>query len=395
MIVKIDKLSHDFKGISKVNDKVTFINNALPDEVVDIKITNEKKNYNDAKVISIIEKSMSRCISKCQYFDKCGGCSTGNIEYSKTLEYKKNIVKDIMKKYANIEVDPNIIYDNNIFYYRNKISLKVFNGKLALTEENSNNLTNINNCLLVNDRINEIINILNTIDLLKINNVIIKGVKEIMVIINGDIDNDILINKLCNYVNSIILNNKTIFGEDYINITVSKYKYAIYPNSFFQINTNMISKLYDKVKEYAGKGNTLLDLYCGAGTIGIYLSDNFNSVKGIEINEDAVISANLNKKINNIKNINFECKNANKINIINEDVVVVDPPRSGLDDITIKLLNNSNSKKIVYVSCNPITLARDINILKNNYTLKDITLFDMFPNTRHVESVVVLERIVK
>ena len=182
------------------------------------------------------------------------------------------------------------------------------------------------------------------------------------------------------------------YGNEYITINVSKYKYSIYPRSFFQVNTDMINKLYDKVLEYVGTSKTLTDLYCGAGTIGIYLAKNFDTVKGIEINKAAIDSANLNKKINNINNISFECKNANEISNISSDVVVVDPPRSGLDKKTINTLLNSSSKKIVYVSCDPITLARDLNILKERYELKNITLFDMFPNTRHIETVCNLDR---
>ena len=213
-----------------------------------------------------------------------------------------------------------------------------------------------------------------------------------MVILNGDTDRDMIINSLKGMAKSIVLNDEVIYGNDYITINVDKYKYAVYPKSFFQVNTDMISKLYDKVKEAAGKGESLLDLYCGAGTIGIYLADNFNRVRGIEINSDAVEGANLNKKINDIGNISFECKRASDINSINEEVVVVDPPRGGLDKTTTELLCDSNVKRIVYVSCNPITLARDVNVLKSKYELKDITLFDMFPNTKHVESVCLLEK---
>lgn len=154
----------------------------------------------------------------------------------------------------------------------------------------------------------------------------------------------------------------------------------------------MIKSLYDRILKYAGKGQFLLDLYCGAGTIGIYLASNFELVKGIELNQDAIRSANLNKKINNIDNIVFECKSVNDINKITEDVVIVDPPRNGLDpSITDKLLK-SLAKKIIYVSCKPITLARDLNVLKEKYILQDIILFDMFPNTKHVECVCVLNR---
>ena len=154
----------------------------------------------------------------------------------------------------------------------------------------------------------------------------------------------------------------------------------------------MIEKLYDKVREYAGNGNSLLDLYCGAGTIGIYLANNFDNVYGIEVNSDAVRGANLNKEINKIENISFECKKANEIVNIEADTVVVDPPRDGLDKITINKLLDGNCKKIVYVSCNPITLARDIKLLNDKYDFKDMTLFDMFPNTKHVETVCILKR---
>ena len=213
-----------------------------------------------------------------------------------------------------------------------------------------------------------------------------------MVILYGDINGSIVINELKDKVSSIVLNDKVIYGNEYTTIKVGKYKYNIYPRSFFQVNTYMISKLYDKVLEYAGTSKTLTDLYCGAGTIGIYLAKNFDTVKGIEINKAAIDSANLNKKINNINNISFECKSANEISNISSDVVVVDPPRSGLDKKTVNTLLNNSSKKIVYVSCDPITLARDLNILKEKYELKDITLFDMFPNTRHIETVCNLDR---
>jgi len=300
-----------------------------------------------------------------------------------------------MKKYASISVEPTIIKSEEIYNYRNKITLKVLNGKLSLVKENSNELVNIDKCLLVNDKINEIIKLLNSIDINKVEEVIIKELEEIMVIVIGTIDENTLIDTISKKVKSIILNGKVIFGNEYIKIKVKDITYNIYPKSFFQINTKMIEKLYDKILEYAGKGNSLLDLYCGAGTIGIYLSKNFNKVKGIEVNKDAIISANLNKEINKITNIEFECKKVSDITNITEEVVVVDPPRNGLDKITINKLLTSGTLKIVYVSCNPMTLARDINLLKEKYTLEDITLFDMFPNTKHVESVVLLNKITK
>lgn len=392
MIVKIDKLSHDFRGITKIDNKVTFISDTLPLEVVDVRIVSSKKKINEGKVISYIGKSNDRVIPKCPYYGECGGCDIAFIKYDKALEYKKNIVKDIMKRYAGIDVNPDIVYDNNIYGYRNKISLKINNGCLALVKEGSNELVNINRCLLVNDNICKVMEFFDSIDLTGVKDIVIKGIDEIMVTLNGNFDSELLICLLRDYVNTIILNDKVIYGNGYINIRVGKYNYVVYPKSFFQVNTGMIEKLYDKVLEYAGSGKKLLDLYCGAGTIGIYLASNFEYVHGIEVNSDAIESANLNKKINNISNIDFECKKASELSSTNYDVIVVDPPRAGLDSVTISKLLDSGADKIVYVSCNPITLARDVKLLSDKYEVCDMMLFDMFPNTKHVESVIKLQR---
>lgn len=388
MIVKIDKLSHDLRGITKIDNKITFIPKTLPEEVVNIRITKQKKKFNEGCLTTIIEESKDRVKYICPYYDICGGCDTGHILYSKSIMYKKDMVVDIFKRYCDMDVDMDIVYDDdNIYNYRNKITLRVNDGKLALVGES---LVNIDYCYLVNDNINKVIGILNGICLDGIDEVIIRGTDEIMVIIKGNIDNDELIQILKDNVSSIFIDGVKVFGNDYVMINVGNYRYAVYPDSFFQVNTKMISMLYDKVLEFAGRGDKLLDLYCGAGTIGIYLANNFNSVRGIEQNESAIKGANLNKGINDIKNISFVCEKASDINEIVEDVVVVDPPRSGLDSTTIKRILDSRIERLIYVSCNPITLARDINILKDKYNLVSISLFDMFPNTSHAECVCLL-----
>ena len=388
MIVKIDKLSHDLRGITKIDNKITFIPKTLPEEVVNIRITKQKKKFNDGCLTTIIEESKDRVKYICPYYDICGGCDTGHILYSKSIMYKKDMVVDIFKRYCDMDVDMDIVYDDdNIYNYRNKITLRVNDGKLALVGES---LVNIDYCYLVNDNINKVIGILNGICLDGIDEVIIRGTDEIMVIIKGNIDNDKLIQILKDNVSSIFINGVKVFGNDYVMINVGNYRYAVYPDSFFQVNTKMISRLYDKVLEFAGRGDKLLDLYCGAGTIGIYLANNFNSVRGIEQNESAIKGANLNKGINDIKNISFVCEKASDINEIVEDVVVVDPPRSGLDSTTIKRILDSRIERLIYVSCNPITLARDINILKDKYNLVSMSLFDTFPNTSHAECVCLL-----
>lgn len=394
MIIKIDKMSHDLRGIGKVGNKICFVYNCLPGEVASIGISSSKKNFDIGNVKSYIEKSSDRIISSCPYSDKCGGCDFDFVKYDKSLVYKKNMVIDIMKRYANICIDPSINGCEYVYGYRNKISLLVVDGKIGLRRKGSNCIVPISKCLLCNDNINMVIEYLTSISLNGINEVIIRGNSDIMVIFKGNsFDSKIVSNmKNIGIISSIVFNDKVLYGDGYTSILVNGYTFRAYFDSFFQVNTYMIGKIYDKAKEYAGKGKRLLDLYCGSGTIGIYLSDNFDYVYGIEINDLSIKSANCNKMINNISNISFKRCNANLIDTKNYDVILVDPPRGGLDKTTINNLLNSDALRIVYVSCNPITLARDIDLLKEEFCLSDICLFDNFPNTRHVESVCLLTR---
>ena len=213
---------------------------------------------------------------------------------------------------------------------------------------------------------------------------------EIMVVFKGNREtfND---KGLFDQVNSVYLNNELIYGNPYIIMDVNGFKYSIYPDAFFQVNTETMKIMYDKVREYALNGNNLLDLYCGTGTIGIYLSKNFNSVTGVEINSSSIKNANINKKLNNLNNINFICGDAKIVSKSNYDVIVVDPPRCGLSKDVIKYLNNSKAKRIVYVSCNPKTLKRDITTLNKTYDIISITPFNMFPKTCDVECVCIMK----
>ena len=146
MIVKIERLAHNFKGIGKVDGKIILVNNALPGEIVDVKVVKEKKKYAEAEIISFLKKSTRRISPKCPYASKCGGCDISYIDYIMSLQYKKDMVVDIIKRYADIDVNPSIISDGNVYKYRNKITLQVLNGKLALIEEKSHRLINIDYC---------------------------------------------------------------------------------------------------------------------------------------------------------------------------------------------------------------------------------------------------------
>lgn len=399
MEVVIEKMNHQAMGIAKINGKVVFIPKVIVGDIVDIDIVKEYKNYNIGRVNKIIKNGSKRVDVLCPYYDICGGCSISAYTYQDELEYKVNNVIDIFKR-NEIDIKPNIIKSDNRYGYRNKITLQVSNGIIGLYEEDSNKIVEVDKCLLVSDKLNEIIDIIKrNINVNKCNKIVIRDTYYgIMIIFYGSVNNEEVIKYLDKKVVSIYTYDnkyKCIYGEKYLYEMIGEYKYRISPDSFFQVNSRTVNKLYNKVVEYAIKNekkDNLVDLYCGTGTIGIYLSKYFNNIIGIELNKQAVEDAKENVKINSVNNIEFYAGDVGKIinDQIKADVIVVDPPRSGLDKRTKDILLKIKANKIVYVSCNPLTLARDIKELDTGYMLEDITLVDMFPNTHHVECISVL-----
>ncbi len=395
MQYKIEKLDNFGRGISHINNKIVFISNALEDEVVDATTTYSNKKFDEAKVNEIIEVSRMRIKPICPYFDICGGCNLLHMNYDDQLKFKYNKVKDIIFKYLKENIKVNDVIYSNQFNYRNKASFEV-KEKLCYKMRKSTNLVDINYCYLLDNNINDIVHVLNNLNLKNINNITIRtGEEDIMVIISGNPTQEI-IDALKEKARSIYVNDKLVYGRSNIVSKIGNYEFFVSDKSFFQVNKYNVKNLYDKVLEYAElTGNeNILDLYCGTGTIGIYLSKYAKSVIGIEVNEQAIFDANVNKNKNNIENISFICDTTSNINnIVNNDfdVIIVDPPRSGLDKNTINFLINSKAKRIVYVSCDIMTLVRDLNILKQDYDIREITPVDMFPNTYHVECVCVLK----
>lgn len=396
MQYKIEKLDNFGRGISHINNKIVFISNALEDEVVDATTTYSNKKFDEAKVNEIIEVSRMRIKPICPYFDICGGCNLLHMNYDDQLKFKYNKVKDIIFKYLKENIKVNDVIYSNQFNYRNKASFEV-KEKLCYKMRKSTNLVDINYCYLLDNNINDIVHVLNNLNLKNINNITIRtGEEDIMVIISGNPTQEI-IDALKEKAKSIYVNDKLVYGRSNIVSKIGNYEFFVSDKSFFQVNKYNVKNLYDKVLEYAElTGNeNILDLYCGTGTIGIYLSKYAKSVIGIEVNEQAIFDANVNKNKNNIENISFICDTTSNINnIVNNDfdVIIVDPPRSGLDKNTINFLINSKAKRVVYVSCDIMTLVRDLNILKQDYDIREITPVDMFPNTYHVETVCILER---
>ena len=392
----IEKLDNKGRGICFVDNKITFVENALVGEDVDIEIIKSTKKYNEAKVIKYNKKSNDRECIKCKYYGMCGGCDLLHMDEAKELEFKLQKVSDILKKFGGIDFDIKEIICPNTYNYRNKATFQV-NKKLGYFKKKTNDLIEIDNCLLVDNRINEIIKEIKKLDLINIEQIIIRtSQNEIMIIIkcNGKIDDRF--SDLS--VDSIVLNKngsyKIIKGSGYIIEELGNYKFIVQPDSFFQVNSIASKMLYDKVLEFADlKGNEkVLDLYCGTGTIGSYISKYADSVIGVEVNKYAIEDAIKNKKLNHIRNIDFICSDASNVDLTGFDLVIVDPPRSGLDNKTINYLNTILPEKLIYVSCDPVTLARDLKDLSIKYDVLDISLVNMFPRTEHVETIVKLKK---
>ncbi len=391
MRISVKRMDHLGRGIGYNEGKVIFIPKAIPGDVVDIEITNSYKKYDIGKIIEIIEPSNERIDVGCPYYYECGGCHISNLKYFNQVNFKKDKVIDIFKRYLNKEIVPRVISSEKNFEYRNKITYQVENGKIGLVDIN-NNFIEIDKCLLVSDRVNKLLSILKKEDLSKTIKIVIRECDNGLILsITGDIKIDNLINECL----EIYINGKKKYSKEEGYLYIGNLKYRVSDKSFFQINTSNICHLYDEVIRYGEfTGNErVVDLYCGVGSISLYISKYVKSVLGIEIVKEAIDDANYNKKINKIDNAIFICSDVAKIidDKIECDTLIVDPPRAGLDKHTKSVINNSNIKKVIYVSCDPMTLVRDLKDL-DMYNLEKISIVDMFPQTCHVESVCVLER---
>lgn len=395
--VSITGLDHQGRGICKVDNVITFVPNTLPGEEVSIKLDKIHKNYNEASLVSIISSSKDRVEPICKYYPLCGGCDLLHMSYSDQIKYKEDKVKNIMKRYADLECVNEIVKCDNPFNYRNKVTFQV-DRVIGPYKKKSYEIIPIDKCLLVDERINDYLKKIGNTDLDGVNQITFRvSDDDIMVIFKCSKDRRFDIELDGTFIKDFNGKLDVIKGKGYIISSIGTKKYKVSPTAFFQVNTNQVKKLYDKAIEYLdlNSNDKVLDLYCGTGTIGIYLADRCKEVLGVEINKEAIVDARYNMELNGIKNARFIAGDAAKVvKDINftPDKIVVDPPRAGLDRSVIDKIVEMNPERIVYVSCDPITLARDLNIFKENYTVEKITPVDMFCNTMHVECVCVLER---
>lgn len=404
---EITALENEGKGVCKVGGMIVFVPKALPGEKVRIRITEIKKNFARGKIIEILKISDKRVEPKCPYYDECGGCSLRHLKGKEILKFKKEKVENALKRIGkiNIKVDECLASykeDN----YRNKANFKVEDNKIGFYEEGTYRLIDVKECLLCEDEINVALKIIRKYidyNINEIKNITIKhgnALNELLIDIESNDDKDI---RILDYLTTnlsklktVIFNDKVVFGNGYIKAVTNSLMFNVSSKSFFQVNSIQMEKLYDTAIKLANlkKEDVVLDLYCGTGTITSIIAGHVKKVVGIEIVDDAVMDANENIKINHINNASFICGDAAKeINKIKEkiDVIFVDPPRKGVDRKAIAIMKKISPKKIVYVSCNPVTMARDLSYLNDLYDVKKVTPVDMFPNTSHVECVCVLK----
>ena len=441
-IVEIIDNGYEGEGIAKIDNFTIFIPGAIKGEKVKVVIVKVTASFAYGKILEILQRVEERVENvDCSTYKRCGGCNLRHINYEKTLELKKNIVQNLVNKTLKVKVKvKDTIGMENPFNYRNKAQYpvgldKVGNPVIGVFANRTHEVIEIKECMIQNKDTEKIAK--HICEFAKNNNIsvyneetrkgllrhiVIKvGVKtnEIMcvLVLNGrKINNEDklvkeLIEKFPN-IKTIVKNinmqntnvilgkeNINVFGDGYIYDKLGEYTFKISPLSFYQINPIQTEKLYNLAQEKAeltGK-EILFDLYCGIGTIGIFMANKAKKVYGIEIVEQAIEDAKENCKINNIKNATYlvgDTENLltdliEKQNII-ADVVVVDPPRKGLDKTTIENIKNINSKKVIYISCNPATLVRDLSYLEDKYEVKEIQPVDMFPFSHHVENIAVL-----
>ena len=393
--MKIEKLDNKGRGITYYNNLITFVENALPGEDVEIEIKQENKKFYLAEATSIKAENKNRTIPKCPYYKECGGCNLLHINSEYEDEYKETKVSEILKKYANVDMPIKTIKNDKELFYRNKISLKIENGNFGYYNSSTHELCSINNCLIASSAINdflkkkEILNIKNGTITIRSN-----YKNELMLIITTDDKIGVHLENLPSNVVSVILNNKCLTKDNFFYDKIDDFEFKVSYDSFFQVNNYMAGCIF-KILRNNLSGKNLLDLYCGVGTLGLALKDNFKKIYGIEKVKNAIVDAKYNAKINNIGNVHYYAGDtARVLKDLNEtfDTVVVDPPRSGLNEETIKLLLEINPKTICYVSCDPMTLARDLKILKENYNVKKVNVLNMFPNTYHVETLIILSK---
>lgn len=435
MKVTIKKIGINGEGIGYIDRLPVFVPGALIDEEVDIQITEKSKKYAKAKVVKILQKSKDRIQPKCFVQHACGACPLMDVRYPRQLEYKQELLKQSLIKYA--QVNPKLIQkvlpSEEIFAYRNQFKLPCAMEEGALTSglymPNSNFFLDIKKCCIHEGELErfrgDVMKVLNARGYVAYDYHVKSGIRSLIArgfdgnfqctIVTGDDEIDertiealMNIKGMYSLWQSVHTTKKTpevfgskmikLAGETYLPVSFDGLKLELSPRSFFQLNTKQAMQLYRGVAGMIPDHNELIvEAYSGVGAISMYLKDKAKEIIGIESIKDAVVNANRNAKANGCEHVSFLCDDAaNKLTYLSKnrviDVLVVDPPRSGLDDAMLECILKGKIKTIVYISCNPATLGKNLAVLQSRYQVKRVQPYDMFPHTPHVECTALLCR---
>lgn len=440
-IVDIIDQGYEGEGIAKIDNFTIFIEGTIKGEKCKILIVKVTTSHAFGKLIEILENSKYRVETDCGTYKRCGGCNLRHIDYEETLNIKRNTVQNLVNKTLNNKINVNMLIGmGNPYNYRNKAQYPVGLDKnnepvIGVYAKRTHEIIPMRSCMIQNPLSEKISNFIfhffiqNNIPIynekngkgllrhivikvgirthevmciLVLNRKELKKEKELVKLLIKEFPEVKTVVKNINVKNTNVIlgnENEVIYGDGYIYDKLGDYTFKISPMSFYQINPVQTEVLYNTAIEMANlsKTETLFDLYCGIGTIGIFASPYVKKVYGIEIVKQAIEDAKENASINDIRNIEFFAGDVEKIfeDVLNKnndkpDVIFVDPPRKGLDKHTIENILNVKPKKVIYISCNPASLVRDLKLMEEKYDVREIQPVDMFPFTSHVECCSVL-----
>ncbi|MDY0395647.1 23S rRNA (uracil(1939)-C(5))-methyltransferase RlmD [Virgibacillus halophilus] len=440
----IEDLTHEGNGVGKIEGYPIFIPYVLPGEKASVKVVKVNKNFGFGKLLEVQKTSPDRVEPPCDVFYKCGGCQIQHMSYRMQLEMKHNQVRNVMRKIAHMPDVPvhDTIGMEDPWRYRNKVAIPV-GGKpgnliTGFYQMRSHHIIeDMETCVVqdeVNDRMVEAVRrIASKHGISQYDEKTDRGVLRHIMVRTGRQSNETMIvlitrtsklphqkvlvhelvetypqiksimHNINNRRTNVIMGRDTnlLWGEPYIYDTIGDVQFAISAKSFYQVNPPQTKKLYEKALEYANldENDTVIDAYCGIGTISLFLAQKAKKVYGVEVVPEAIEDAKNNAELNAITNVEFTVGQAEKVmpawkkQGLNPDVIIVDPPRKGCEVDFLQAMIDMEPKRIVYVSCNPSTLARDLKILADGgYATAEVQPVDMFPQSMHIESVARLER---
>ena len=441
LTVTIEDLTHDGNGVAKVDGYPLFIQGALPDETAEVHVLKTLKNYGFAKVINIVTPSPDRVEAPCAYFAQCGGCQLQHMTYEGQLKWKQKMVENVMRRIGKIDAPVHATKGmQDPWRYRNKAQIPFAeqDGRImaGFYKTKSHHIVDMDRCLIQNTESDAIMRELKlTLQQLGVrpyNEEKHKGVLRHVVIRKGNATDEVMVVlvtrthalpekeavieaikemvpntvSIVQNVNSkktnVIFGDETfvLYGKEAIVDTIGDVKFEISARSFYQVNPIQTEVLYKQALDYAQLqgGERVIDAYCGIGTISLFLAQTAAHVSGVEIVPQAIEDAKRNAELNGFTNTYFEAGPAEEViprwykECKGADVLVVDPPRKGCDEALLTTILTQQPKRVVYVSCNPATLARDLRILEDGgYKTKEVQPVDMFPHTAHCEAVAWLE----